>query len=328
MGDQRAARRDARLVTDRFHGWESWRRLAVDHVAATLGDDVASVGAVLDEWSPDVVVTSTWAAASRVAAELRSIPHFALSLYPQIRVLEEASGSRFARPYTDAVRTMLADRGADGGALAALAWGATDHGVFLHDPLIRSVVPDPVASRLVGFPYWDAFPVHARDQEQAHDWLSSRPRPVVLLTLGSFVRRLPVVDTVRAALTDVGVDVLVVNAGKRLRDETTLCVGFVSLSTIAPSCRAVVHHGGIGTSYGALRAGAPSVIVPQAFDQDFNATWVERFGIGRRANLHNVGDVLRDVLADDEMAEVVPRVASTLVPVAAERISAAIRSAL
>jgi MGT family glycosyltransferase len=46
------------------------------------------------------------------------------------------------------------------------------------------------------------------------------------------------------------------------------------------SC-AVVHHGGVGTTAQALRAGVPTLIVPFAFDQPDNAAHAERLGTSR-----------------------------------------------
>jgi len=51
---------------------------------------------------------------------------------------------------------------------------------------------------------------------------------------------------------------------------------------IFPRCRAVVHHGGIGTSAQALAAGLPQLVVPRAHDQPDNARRLERLGVGAR----------------------------------------------
>src|SRR5260370_39785612 len=75
---------DAHLITTRFAGWASWRRLAVAHLASSLADDVADAGAVIDRWRPDVVATTTFAVAPRIAAVVRGIPHVAVSLAPQL----------------------------------------------------------------------------------------------------------------------------------------------------------------------------------------------------------------------------------------------------
>ena len=51
-------------------------------------------------------------------------------------------------------------------------------------------------------------------------------------------------------------------------------------SWLYPRCRAVVHHGGAGTTAAALWAGVPAVVVPFHGDQPFWASRVERAGLG------------------------------------------------
>jgi hypothetical protein len=42
----------------------------------------------------------------------------------------------------------------------------------------------------------------------------------------------------------------------------------------------IVHQGGIGSTFKALRAGIPQVIVPVNFDQPYNAMCVQTLGVG------------------------------------------------
>lgn len=59
---------------------------------------------------------------------------------------------------------------------------------------------------------------------------------------------------------------------------------YVPLKALLPHVAALVHHGGIGTTAEALRAGTPQLVVPLAHDQFDNAARVERLGAG--ASLH------------------------------------------
>lgn len=54
---------------------------------------------------------------------------------------------------------------------------------------------------------------------------------------------------------------------------------FAPFSHLLPRCRAIVHHGGIGTSSQALAAGVPQVIMPMAHDQLDNARRLKRLGV-------------------------------------------------
>jgi len=57
---------------------------------------------------------------------------------------------------------------------------------------------------------------------------------------------------------------------------------YVPLRALLPRAAALVHHGGIGTTAEALRAGVPQVIVPMAYDQFDNAARVEALVAGVR----------------------------------------------
>lgn len=49
-----------------------------------------------------------------------------------------------------------------------------------------------------------------------------------------------------------------------------------------PRCKAVIHHGGAGTTAAGLRAGVPSILVPHAADQPFWGERVAPLGVGPR----------------------------------------------
>jgi rhamnosyltransferase subunit B len=56
---------------------------------------------------------------------------------------------------------------------------------------------------------------------------------------------------------------------------------YVPLRRLLGRVAALVHHGGIGTTAEALRAGVPQVVVPLAFDQFDNGARLEALGVGR-----------------------------------------------
>ncbi|WP_274648860.1 nucleotide disphospho-sugar-binding domain-containing protein [Paenibacillus humicola] len=57
-------------------------------------------------------------------------------------------------------------------------------------------------------------------------------------------------------------------------------VGWTPLSTLLPTCSAVVHHGGAGTTMNAIVAGVPQLILPHGADQHINAAAVRQRGAG------------------------------------------------
>jgi UDP:flavonoid glycosyltransferase YjiC (YdhE family) len=56
---------------------------------------------------------------------------------------------------------------------------------------------------------------------------------------------------------------------------------YLPFSVALPRVTAVVHHGGIGTTSQALRAGTPQLVRPFAFDQFDNARRLEELGVAR-----------------------------------------------
>lgn len=59
-----------------------------------------------------------------------------------------------------------------------------------------------------------------------------------------------------------------------------LCLKFVDLGSILDKAKCIVHHGGIGTTYRALEASVPQVIIPNGYDQPDNAYRIAKLGFG------------------------------------------------
>jgi UDP:flavonoid glycosyltransferase YjiC (YdhE family) len=74
-------------------------------------------------------------------------------------------------------------------------------------------------------------------------------------------------------------------------------VGTVNYATIFPACRAVVHHGGAGTTAAGLRAGKPTLILWDVADQPIWAAQVKRLKVGtaRRLSTANRRTLVADL---------------------------------
>jgi sterol 3beta-glucosyltransferase len=68
-------------------------------------------------------------------------------------------------------------------------------------------------------------------------------------------------------------------AGQSLPEHVRL-IGNVDFDWLFPRCRAVIHHGGSGTTGAGLTAGKPTWIYSFFFDQPFWGTRVSRLGVG------------------------------------------------
>jgi UDP:flavonoid glycosyltransferase YjiC (YdhE family) len=125
-------------------------------------------------------------------------------------------------------------------------------------------------------------------------------RPLVYLTLGTAFGTSELLSTAIDGLARL--DARVVVAAGRVRPEQLGDVPdnvsvrtWVPQAELLPQVDVVVHHGGSGTTLGALTVGAPQLILPQGADQFANADAVSAAGAGLR--------LLPDELSADAIAE-------------------------
>ena len=88
---------------------------------------------------------------------------------------------------------------------------------------------------------------------------------------------------------------------------TMLWQEYVPLRRLLPYLALLAHHGGIGTTAEALRAGTPQLVVPLAHDQFDNAARVAALGAGAslqasRVDADRLARALRPLLDDPEVA--------------------------
>lgn len=95
--------------------------------------------------------------------------------------------------------------------------------------------------------------------------------------------------------------------GGQLGARDILVAGYAPHSLIFPRAAAVIHHGGIGTTAQALRAGVPQLVCPIFGDQPDNAYRVRRLGVARsldftRVTPRRLASELARLLADPGLA--------------------------
>ncbi len=155
--------------------------------------------------------------------------------------------------------------------------------------------PDwPGYAKLTGFLFWDVAGwqvegIQPRITEELVDFIDA-PGHVVAVSSGSMAPWVKDAFThfyrnSIAAIRRVGARALVVGAAPEVLAERLpegmLSVPFAPFAQVYPRCSAVIHHGGIGTTAQGLRAGVPALVVPWGFDQFFNGAQIERLGTGR-----------------------------------------------
>ncbi|OMC51350.1 glycosyl transferase family 1 [Mycobacterium sp. IS-836] len=92
------------------------------------------------------------------------------------------------------------------------------------------------------------------------------------------------VEMISAACEQLGERALVCSGGTDFSDVPQFAnvkvVGAVNHAAVFPACRAVVHHGGAGTTAAGLRAGVPTLILWAAADQPYWGAQIKRLKVG------------------------------------------------
>ncbi len=106
--------------------------------------------------------------------------------------------------------------------------------------------------------------------------------------------------TISGACEELGERALICSGMSDFIDDPHLehvkVVSAVNHSAVFPACRAVVHHGGPGTTFAGIRAGTPTLILAISVDQPLWATAVSELGVGLGRRF---SDTCRDALVAD-----------------------------
>jgi len=193
------------------------------------------------------------------------------------------------------------------------------------------VQKDGLAQRLLDEPYLTRFPqavdpssftvtVRCREApmpsqpaQPLPDWWRGSRDPLVYLTLGTVAGSLPataeVYRTALRAVADLPVRVLLTTGHGTDPTQLGSLPGNVHVERwaeqrdVLAAAAVVLCHGGSGTTFGALAAGVPLVVVPLFADQPANGRLVASLGAGRvvqaTAGSDQVRAALQSVLTDD-----------------------------
>lgn len=147
-----------------------------------------------------------------------------------------------------------------------------------------SMSDDPPRSKICGFTWFDRHSELEANTYEVDKFLSDGDPPVVF-TLGTSAVHLPgsfykdAIETCKL----LGRRGLLLTRNKsfesKLLPDGIRCFSYVPYSSVLRHGCATVHHGGIGTTAQAMRAGKPMVVVPFSHDQFDNAARVKRLGI-------------------------------------------------
>jgi UDP:flavonoid glycosyltransferase YjiC (YdhE family) len=255
-----------------------------------------------DDLRPDLVLHETCEYSAAVAAGRRGIPHAQVAI--SLAQVEESALAHTV-PALQAYGGRICDQIKASGYLTRF-------------PPSVDPSPYPATRRFRGTGPSDA-------GGPLPDWWEGNDAPLVYVTFGTMAGGTAVGDAAfRAALDAVGgLPIRVLLTVGRATDIQAIgdvpanvhVEAWVPQADVLATATAVLCHGGSGTTFGALAAGLPLVIVPMFADQPANARLVESAGAGLaveptgepegRVGVPAPGDALRirqaleSVLADD-----------------------------
>jgi sterol 3beta-glucosyltransferase len=191
--------------------------------------------------------------------------------------------------------------------------------VFAYSP---SVLPRPVDWSMLNIHIPGYFFLDEPDYqppEKLVEFLQAG-EPPVCISFGSMVHRdaEQIERIVLEALAQTGQrGVILTGWGGELTSEPSenvLALEAASHAWLLPHCKAVVHHGGAGTTGAGLRAGIPNLVVPFAGDQPFWGKRVEMLGAGprpipvKRLSTQSLSTALQQAVEDQSMQKKAARI--------------------
>lgn len=173
---------------------------------------------------------------------------------------------------------------------------------------------------------------------ELEEFLSSGAPPIVFTPGTGHQHAARYFNTALKALTQLGRRGLFVTPhAAQLPDSLPSSVmwqAHVPFASLLPRVAAVVHHGGIGTTADAFRAGTPQLIVPFAYDQFDNGLRAKRLGVAevllaKRLSVGRMKKLLAHLLADHDVIQACSTIAQKMgqkqeLPWTSDRIEAAI----
>lgn len=152
--------------------------------------------------------------------------------------------------------------------------------------------------------------LHTEPNEELESWIAAGAPPIYF-GFGSTPVQSPAetVEMISQVCAELGERALIYSpgySGAPPADHVKL-VGLIDYAAILPKCRAVVHHGGAGTTAAGLRAGMPTLILWDVADQPIWAGAVQRLKVGSAKRFTNISlkslrKELRAILAPEYAA--------------------------
>jgi UDP:flavonoid glycosyltransferase YjiC (YdhE family) len=234
-------------------------------VGVELAPRLRDLSAIVERWTPDVIVHEVAELAAPIAATAAGLPYVTSGFGPLLSPAVAAQAGRAAAPHWRAAGLAPHPRG-----------GLYEHLYF--DPC-------PPALQVAAIHDVPAVPMRVTPLPTVR-FAGAHPA-TAYVTFGTLWNRdLDTFRAVLAALSAHPVDVVVTlgadgdPAALGAQPEHVHIHRFIAQAELLPRCDAVIAHGGAGTMLGALAHGLPLLVLPQGADQYYNAERVAAAGAG------------------------------------------------
>ncbi|MDR1447160.1 MAG: glycosyltransferase [Treponema sp.] len=146
----------------------------------------------------------------------------------------------------------------------------------------------PYKWNIGGYVFNDSFPYEEQALKDVSAFIKKDARPTIFFTLGScnaeerdrFAERLFDICCRHSFKLVVGCGWWKVGTHLHNKENLYLLDKAIPHWFIFPSCDAIIHHGGAGTTHSVARAGKPQMVVPLLIDQFYWGQRVKELGIG------------------------------------------------
>jgi rhamnosyltransferase subunit B len=310
-GEYLDLKRVGELYPDIMHPWRGPQTVVDAMLVPTSREafrrvhEIAAAGDVHAVAAHMVVPGASW------AAEALGLPYANIVLSPLIWAsrheplvgasLMPPEPLRFMRPVLRAIMLAVMTRTFDGplkrlrrelglppgrGHIMQAARGGPLN-LGLWSPHLRGPLPDdPPTGRICGFAWHDRHGEVESPPADVEQFLRDGDAPV-LFCLGTAAVHVAgdFYDHAAAACAQLGCRGLLLTGPGRTAPGNlprgVRAFAYTPFSTTMPRCAVNIHHGGVGSTGQAMRAGRPTVVVPHAHDQWDNAARVFRLGLSR-----------------------------------------------
>ncbi|WP_420115199.1 glycosyltransferase [Pseudactinotalea sp.] len=178
-------------------------------------------------------------------------------------------------------------------------------------PLLVPTPRDWPSSVTVTGPWTLPVPERWRPPAALADFLDAGPAPIYLgFGSMSIVQPERIRDVATAAARAAGVRLVLSGTGLDGPDgDDVLGISDVPHAWLFPRTRAVVHHGGAGTTHAALLAGVPQLAVPHIADQPYWGRRIREEGLGtaplplNRLTVERLAERIRTLATSDDLSQ-------------------------